>query len=183
MFSLRTQLEQHAGDLKHEIQQINDKYTKNSKEYFDAFIKLTIDGIKPSCLFSSPFMGDGAYYVFVILTGQVVFKNVPISNIRIDDVVYHCDFSTSSAFVEKGIDVKNKTINVYYIFNIIKKYINSIEDVKPIIDEDTYKIYYRWDVSVDNKSTNRMDILKHDILGLERCIENFGDEDNGAIMY
>ena len=32
MFSLRTQLEQHAGDLKHEIQQINDKYTKKAED-------------------------------------------------------------------------------------------------------------------------------------------------------
>lgn len=148
MASFRRRLEARAGEQNHKREFL--KKCKTVKKILDGRIKLTIQELDEHNLLGVSKVGE--YIVFDafrhIYNNHLADQFAMEHRNKID--MYVLNHSINFKEVDKGVDEKNKTINVYYLYKLIKGIVKPIGDLEPICDDDNCTIKYEWEVSSKN---------------------------------
>jgi hypothetical protein len=125
MSSFKEQLEANAGRIKAVRENIVKKYI-DPKVILTERLKFGLSCVDSITLISLSMNGYYTPYSIDKASGTIIYRNQILSTMSCDKNTYDLDFSRDYKNVENGINIVEKTVNVYWLFKLIKEYIKPI---------------------------------------------------------
>lgn len=160
MASFTEQLEAKAAQEIYFRECLHKKTDGCSKELIAGFIETSLKEIDHTTLLSISRHGiyvvfDGyydskhnpSYCIFKDKdSGGMLFRNPKF----LDGWNFKYSKSKKQKDIVAGFNLNKQTINIYYIYDLIKSLIKPIGDLKPTFDDERCMISYEWEVSTSN---------------------------------